>query len=667
MGSFDDLIPKKPSEKANAFADLIPAQQEQSLLDKVGSYAKSAVSNGALGALPMLATEEGRQKLLNTIGGAAGGAGGIGASIMRVLPNALGGDTAEESKQRRADINAGLTSMGADVNSPEFAVGKFGTELAGTAGIGSGIANGVRAIPAIAKYLTASPRAAQVLSAIETSGMKTGAAAQGFKEGAKDLAIRTGGAALTGGLTAGAINPEDAGTGAVISGALPATLKAAAYAGSKAGGVIKPLYKKGQDLIVKNVITEMAENPANLMPSANIGELIQGSVPTSVTATGDIGLAGLSRTMQSTNPKYSIDLANRQYAQNAARTAAIENVAGNAGKIAAAKEARDLATGTLRDDVLQRAGIVDAAPVLSSIGKLLKKPDNAGKLSQQALSDFQGRIAKASQDGGIDARALYAIRKDINDVLGGKLQGEEGNLRYAAGQLNQVKSIIDDAIDKASRVVKQSSSREVVPFNGALSHLGNGMGQAPRPTWSQYLEEYTNQSKPINQMETLTDLMKRVQTGTVDKEGNLILSAPKLNNILKNETPELVKTLTPKQLQFVRNLSADLNASQLAGNAGRSPGSETVQKLATNNVLSDVFGKKIGGATPVANTLARVMQIPYGYANKQMMETMGNALLDPAELTRIIGTQEGNALSKFLTNPDAVQFAYRAAPVISSR
>jgi len=59
-------------------------------------------------------------------------------------------------------------------------------------------------------------RAAPALDALRTAGMSAG----GVK-GAGGLALRTVGGAASGGLSAGLVNPEDAGAGMLIGGILP--------------------------------------------------------------------------------------------------------------------------------------------------------------------------------------------------------------------------------------------------------------------------------------------------------------------------------------------------------------------------------------------------------------------------------------------------------------
>lgn len=327
----------------------------------------------------------------------------------------------------------------------------------------------------------------------------------------------------------------------------------------------------------------------------------------------------------------------------------MEAVAANPGKLATAQAARDALTNPLRESVLDAAGSIPADPILKSIDRLIKQPDNAGKLSQQALNEFRGRISQFSPEGAIDARALYAIRKDINDVLGGKLQGEAGNIRYASSQLIKVKELIDDAIDKASRAVKTPGT-DLMPYGANIEVAGRAgpFAQGPQTTWKEYLRTYADESMPINQMEKLDDVLKRIQTGTVDNSGSLVLSAAKLNNILKNETPDLLKVLNNDQMSLLRNLAADLNASQLSASAGRAVGSNTLQNMAQNNLLAEALGRRIGGSSVAQTTLGRALQIPYGMANKRIQEQLGNALLNPQLAAKLLTPPEQAALARAL-------------------
>jgi hypothetical protein len=379
--------------------------------------------------------------------------------------------------------------------------------------------------------------------------------------------------------------------------------------------------------------------------------IVDGSMPSSIMASGDVGLAGLGRTLQSSSPQYANELTLLQSAQNQARTKAMEDIAGNTGKISLAKEARKAETSPMREYVLSNASPIDSRGLLAGIDEMMAKPDNAGKLIQSALGDARNSIERIGKSGQVDPRALYAIRKDIGLDISGKMMGEAGNKKFAAGELSSVQKLFDEAIDKASRK----------PVTGNM--IGSDVGDlAPRPTWDQYLKTYTEKSKPINQMEALDDVLKRVQTGTVDQSGGYILSSAKLNNILKNEGADLAKKLTPSQIDTLRKISADLNASQLAMNSGKAVGSNTVQNIAGNNLLTGLLGDSVGGSIMSKSLAGRLLKLPYGGADDMIREKLGEGLLNPQ-----IGARYLEPVSKSQYSPFLKRAPYFLTPALSAQ
>jgi hypothetical protein len=584
----------------------------------------------------------------------------------------LGG--AEEAARVQAENDAGKADFAAAqerAGAGGSNIARVGGQVLATLPVGGVLGAGAKALGAT-----------RLGNAMASGGFSTGVpAGAGFAAKAADMGIRMAGGGATGYAAAGLIDPESANVGGAVGALLPPVAKLAGAGGNALASMVRPFTSGGQERIAGNALRQFASDPAaavsNLRRAAPV---VDGSMPTAVMAAGDEGLAGLNRTLQSADPRYAAELSSRAASQNAARTTALEGIAGNTGKLTLAKEARDAATGPMREAVLDSAGKLPAASVLDSIDRLLAKPDNAGKLAQQALTSIKNQIAgKPGMHGGhrvggfvdeagqIDARALYAIRKDINDTLGGKLQGEAGNLKLASGQLVEVKALIDDAIDKASRAVQQSSSRAVMPAGANIERAGvaGPFGSlSPRPSWKQYLQEYTRQSIPINQMEKLDEVLNAARTGTVDQSGNAVLSAAKLNNILRNQAQDLKKVLSPEQLETLRKVAADLNASQLANNAGKAVGSNTVQNLAGTNVLASLMGDKLAGSTSAQSMLNRLLQLPYGTSNKMIQEKLGAALLDPAQAARLMADPQANKLIQTLGN--SAQIGYRAAPAISA-
>ena len=179
----------------------------------------------------------------NLAGSVLGGAGDIGATLLSPIDWAArklnGGQPVNVGgydifgQDRRAGIEGALKTVGVDTDSGSYKVGKIGTQIAGTLGAGGALANGVtKAAPQLAAM------APNALNALRTSGMATGAklAPDAAWMGAKgaDMALRTAAGATVGGVSAGLINPDDAGMGTIVGGAAPGVFK---LAGSLGQGV----------------------------------------------------------------------------------------------------------------------------------------------------------------------------------------------------------------------------------------------------------------------------------------------------------------------------------------------------------------------------------------------------------------------------------------------
>lgn len=167
------------------------------------------------------------QQAGNLISGLVRGAGSIGATLISpydIAKDALSGKglSLESNRQRRADMDAALQSLGADPESLLYQGGKLAGEIAGTAG-----APGV-----VAKVAQTAGAAPKVVNAISSGGFNLGSApAVGAKEAAINAALRTGGGAVAGASAAGLVNPDDTATGAVIGGAMPGAVKLAGETG----------------------------------------------------------------------------------------------------------------------------------------------------------------------------------------------------------------------------------------------------------------------------------------------------------------------------------------------------------------------------------------------------------------------------------------------------
>lgn len=168
-----------------------------------------------------------KQAAGNLTAGAVRGAGSIGATILApydIAKDAIAGKglSLESNRQRRADMDYGLEAMGAQPDSIAYKGGKLAAEIAGTAGTAGVLAKGAQAAGV-------SP---SVVAALQSGGFSLGRPGATTAAGRLgDLALRVGAGSAVGGASAGMVDPEQAGTGAIIGGAMPAAVKAAGMIG----------------------------------------------------------------------------------------------------------------------------------------------------------------------------------------------------------------------------------------------------------------------------------------------------------------------------------------------------------------------------------------------------------------------------------------------------
>lgn len=170
----------------------------------------------------------------NLAAGAIRGAGSIGATILApidIARDAMAGKglSLESNRERRQAMDEGLAMMGAQPESWLYKGAKLGGEIAGTAGAGGAIANTLSRVPG------AVSTAAPVLDAIRTAGMTAGGAT-----GLAGAATRALGGAVTGGVSAGLVNPNEAGAGALVGAAAPSVVKGLGLAGQAVRKALQP-------------------------------------------------------------------------------------------------------------------------------------------------------------------------------------------------------------------------------------------------------------------------------------------------------------------------------------------------------------------------------------------------------------------------------------------
>lgn len=222
---------------------------------KLASHIKTMQSASVAAKPETTMLQDIKQGFGNAGAGLVRGAGSIGSTIMAandlaspiglIKDMAQGRNIFDRFKQikkddadRRASMTQELERAGAQPDSLLYQGGKLAAEIAGTAGTGGAIANTFRAA---APTLATSRFVAPVVDAVATSGMRAGGLT-----GLKSVIPRVIGGGITGGASAGLVDPETAGTGAAFGAALPPAMMALGKAGS--------LARQGTSSAIKNTI-----------------------------------------------------------------------------------------------------------------------------------------------------------------------------------------------------------------------------------------------------------------------------------------------------------------------------------------------------------------------------------------------------------------------------
>lgn len=376
--------------------------------------------------------------------------------------------------------------------------------------------------------------------------------------------------------------------------AVPAAVGAVNAVGRTAAGVVRPFTQAGREKIVGDTLATLSDDAAAAQSKlANAPQLVPNSAPTTAAAAKDYGLATTERAMRSgaAGSRFA-EAASRN---NEARTALLSGMSKDRQAVEAAEAARDAATKPLRDAAFANAKQANTQPVVDRIDTLLKGGAGKQEPVEKALNWLKTRL-----QGETNPERLYAVRKDIGLAMDGRLAGDQQGFRLAREQLLQARDALDQAIETAA------------------------------PGFRNYLTEYRAQSIPINQMETLQDVGKRVVNAGTDQAGNQLLSQSKWFRVVTQNRDDLRKTLSPAQMKNLEAIAKDLDRDAFVANANRPAGSNTFQNLSTANIVGSLLGGNVGGMPAWLQTATRPLAWIYKVPDQRIDELMVDAMLDPA-------------------------------------
>ena len=456
-------------------------------------------------------------------------------------------------------------------------------------------------------------------------------------------------AGAIGGATAAGAGKEYGDVGAAGQLGLAALGGMVAPTGVTAGGqalarggreVVRPFTEAGREVIVGNVLRQLANAPENL-PSrlAAYEPQIPGYTPTTAQASRDVGLISAETAIRAldTTGKFAAQASQA----NRARMSILDRLAKDQDAVNAAIAKREEVTAPLRErafanqqltaEQMQRAVTL---AVDKQIDDVLKSPVGKRDSVISVMNDVKTDVARANT-----VEELYEIRKDLRAAERGLLDrsarggASAGAYKVANKELNAVIQAVDDVIESAA------------------------------PGYRNYLNAYSKSSKGIERLQEAQGFRSKVLSTIPDpiNVGDFMISQPSFARAVRAIGKD--SKLSEMQIRTYEKIGRDLDAGVL-NRAGRVPGSDTFKNLSTANVIGGIIGKQMFGEVPAAaNKVVAPLNWLYNGTDDQIREILVDAMLDPKLASRLMtkaSTTTVEPLSKELQKK-AINMGYGAA------
>lgn len=450
---------------------------------------------------------------------------------------------------------------------------------------------GIGLLPSMQKFATNAPKLASFANA--TAVGAGGGALTPEETGKKDLDL------LKSELSNTAV-------GAAFGAATPVIGKVAEV-GAKAGkALVEPFYEMGRNEILGRALRQLSGNDAetaiaNMRKAEN---LVPGVKPTVGEVAGVPSLAAAQRAAMNASPEATNALAQRQAQNISARTNALENIA-SPSRVAKYQDLRTQVADELYTDAL--------------------KPLDLGKLTPQMTKTVEGLIKTPAIEKAMTQAKVNAANRGVD------IADPAGSMRG----LHETKMALDDQIATVKALAEKkggAKNAELDSLQAAKSRLLNFMEEIS-PAYKTARVNYERLSKPVEQLEAIANMAEK-STKSTDYSTYL----GRFSNELEKAKKEGI--LSERQIKRLDNIKEDLMRVEFAATAGKDRGSDTMQKLAYNNMLQQInlptLLRRHGLSATLGNIAARASDVAYGGANKMLTNQMAEALLNPRKAAALM-------------------------------
>ena len=428
--------------------------------------------------------------------------------------------------------------------------------------------------------------------------------------------------------------------GAAFGSATPLFGKIGNVAAKAGKALVEPFYKMGQNEILGRALRQLAGNDAEtaIANMRNAPNLVQGVKPTVAEVAGVPSLAAAQRAAMNASPEATNAMANRQAQNIAARSNALENIA-TPTRIAKYEDLRTKVADELYTDAL--------------------KPLNLGKLTPEMTKTVEGLVKTPAIERAMTQAKENAANRGVD------IADPAGSMRG----LHETKMALDEQIAavkaKLERDGRGAKSAELDGLNKAKDRL-LGFIETISPTYKTARINYERLSKPLEQLQTISNIADK---SIRNKDSATLLNT--FSNQLEKAKKDNI--LSERQLTRLQNLKDDMMRTDFANEAGRGVGSDTMQKLAYNNMLQQVnlptLLRRHGLSATLGNIAARASDVAYGGMNKKLTNQMAEALLDPrkaAALMKMAGKEANVQVTPEQSNMARILFTQGGVNAINA-
>lgn len=397
--------------------------------------------------------------------------------------------------------------------------------------------------------------------------------------------------------------------GAKLGALIAPFAKAAVAAWNLGSEAVKPLFKNGQEDRVSQFLADNVLDPnAVISKLKNVPEYVPGSRPTTAQAAGDDRLLSLERTLKDA-PPYSNMYHDLSKQNNAVRVKALDEVAGDSGKLDFYKAEREAVANDLYSKAIEK-GIDPKAytPFLKGqVTQLVKRPS----------------MQKAMEQAKIDA-AEEGIKLGDDTSLQG---------------LHYTKLALDKQITDAQNKGYAHQVRLLMGTKEKLEWVMNKLS----PEYAQARATFAEMSKPINQMEQAQKVSGKLDSAPQDTAGVPIMTRAQYQKGL-NQVDRAV--MDPQQLSVLDNIMADLHRADQTNLAHKPTGSPTAQNLTNLDIVNGLLGKSraLQGAPFIGNAV----KLRSESAANNMQKMLAQALINPEIAQAMLLNAQQKALARQL-------------------